>query len=110
MVQLGYQTREEEEEILKAALGSVSFSLTQIVDLIRSIRNHPMLKRGASIRAGIAIGELMKAGMPYEASCITALPTRIEMLSSDEDPIALIKQLLEGTVFPQLEKKKSHTI
>ncbi len=107
MVALQYQNREEELEILKAHLKKPNLSEAPlIVDLVRATRQHPAIKRGASPRAAIAIGQLIEGGMELEAACLMALPSRIEMVSSEEDIREIIRELLKSQPLPLDEEKK----
>jgi len=109
MLTLSYQTREEEINIATSSRKKKANQATieLVVDLVRSTRQHPAIKRGASIRAALSILDLIESGMPLKEACLMALPTRIEMLSADEDPRQVIENLLDGPTLPQLEKKKS---
>lgn len=107
MIRLDYQSREEEIEILTRQLeGAISAAaIAQIVDLVRATRNHPSIKRGASLRAALAIGDLMGSGLEMAEACALALPSRIELLSAEEDIFQVIEALLNGIALP--EKKKT---
>lgn len=110
MIRLDYQNRDEELLILKQEVSSKIKldTLERMVDLIRATRNHMGIKRGASIRAAISIAKLMEAGLDFEAAALMALPSRIELVSSEEDPRDLILNLISLNEFPTLtEKKKS---
>ncbi len=122
MVRLGYQAREEELEILAREWpktlpkaipnrdevpGQV---IDQVLDLVRQTREHPSIKRGASIRAAIAVGQLMAGGIDIETALLMAIPGRIEMVTSDDDAgavvLSLFKNLQQGS--PEaFQKKKS---
>ncbi|MEW6056036.1 MAG: MoxR family ATPase [Bdellovibrionota bacterium] len=87
-VQLGYQGFEEEREIAKqASKFSTEPYLSWAVALVRLTRSHPKIKRGASIRAAIAILQMLeKRDEEHELSesdfwevAKLALPTRIEL-------------------------------
>lgn len=109
IVQLEYQSREEEKQILKGEAGTLkSDVLDRALDLVRATRQHSAIKRGGSVRAAMAIVRLAAGGVYFEEAALMALPTRIEMVSSEEDPREVIRQLLSNPVFPELraEKKK----
>jgi gas vesicle protein GvpN len=107
MIRLDYLTRDEEVEILKQEIGGLKGDiLEKAVDLIRATRNHNAIKRGASIRAAIAICSLVAGGMDYETACLMALPSRIELVSSEDDPLKLIQDLLSLTDLPSSKEKK----
>jgi MoxR-like ATPase len=110
MIRLEYQTRDEELLILKQELNSKIKGelLERMVDLIRATRNHVGIKRGASIRAAIAIAKLMESGLDFESSALMALPSRIELVSSEEDPREVILNLISLNEFPELTQKKKN--
>lgn len=109
MLSLHYQTREEEVEIAATQIeGKIAAGLLErVVDIVRATRNHPTIKRGASIRAVLAIITLVKGGMDLEEACLMALPSRIEMISSDESALEVIKELVSTDTFSELKEKKS---
>lgn len=99
MVKLDYQTEAEELEILK--LENLKLPATQIENILKLIRNtryHPAFRRGASIRAAISMSALVSAGMPLREAALTALPTRIELLSSDDSLEKILDSLLDNLV------------
>ena len=110
MIRLEYQSKEEELLILKTEVSNKikSDDLETMVDLIRATRNHPSIKRGASIRAAIAIAKLLESGLDFETAALMALPSRIELISSDEDPRDLILKLLSENELPVLSEKKKN--
>ncbi len=105
MVHLAYQSREEESAILDQEIGQ-SASTDAALDLVRATRDHEAIKRGASVRAALAIAQLVKGGLGFEEACLMALPSRIEMASSDQDALAVIKQLLASLSSGQQKKKR----
>jgi gas vesicle protein GvpN len=104
MIRLDYQTRAEEIDIVRPKVGKTS-DIERAVDLVRATRNHPLLKRGASVRAAIAIVELVSAGIEFEVACLMAMPSRIETISSEEDAESIITALLRSLVPPPAKKK-----
>jgi MoxR-like ATPase len=96
LVVLDYQSEEEEREIVRARLagaapaldaGDADAIVRRSVALARATRSDPRVRRGASVRAAIAIAEIAAAlvaggaardGAIDEAAAI-ALPTRIEL-------------------------------
>lgn len=90
-VVLGYQSFEEELEIVsRASRAKLEPYLTWSVALVRATRQHPKIKRGASVRAAIAIMKMLEARSSSEVSeaefweaVRLALPTRIELQSAD---------------------------
>lgn len=110
MIKLDYQSKDEELTILKQQVSPKikGETLERMIDLIRATRNHLGIKRGASIRAAISIAKLLEAGMDFESAALMALPSRIELVSSEEDPREVILNLISLNEFPSLsEKKKS---
>lgn len=110
MICLKYQTKEEELVILKQEVSSKIKNdlLERMVDLIRATRSHVGIKRGASIRAAISMAKLMEAGLDFESAALMALPSRIELVSSEEDPKDLILNLISLNEFPTLSEKKKN--
>lgn len=94
LITVDYQTEAEEHSIVLERLTHVR-KLESGADLIakaavrltRATRNHPRIRRGASVRAALAIGDLtssfMKIGNDFQSAFISAaqmaLPTRMEM-------------------------------
>jgi MoxR-like ATPase len=110
MIRLEYQSKEDELAILKQEVSSKIKTdvLERMVDLIRATRNHVGIKRGASIRAAIAMAKLVEAGLDFEAAALMALPSRLELVSSEEDPRDLILNLISLNEFPTLSEKKKN--
>jgi MoxR-like ATPase len=107
MIHLDYQTRAEEVTILNQEVaGAKRDLLERALDLVRSTRQHASIKRGASVRAAIAIARLVDGGVDYPTACLMALPSRIEMISSEEDPREIIRQLMANGTLPLAEEKK----
>lgn len=109
MIPLGYQSKEEELEILLSeSRGKIKKEMVlRILEIVRATRSHPSIKRGASIRSALSILHLVEGGMELEQSCLMALPSRIEMISSDDDPFEVIRDLISKSSFPELKEKKS---
>lgn len=91
-VQLNYQTFEEERQIAKNASGGFDREpyLSWAVALTRLTRSHSKIKRGASIRAAIAILEMLATkkseSLEHEdfwRAVRLALPTRIELNTAE---------------------------
>ncbi len=98
LVVLDYQTEDEEIEIVSHRLGKPVPKAPQLaraaVRLARATREHPRVRRGASVRAALSIGEiarvLLESGKDFEEAfleaALMALPTRIEIeRESDSD-------------------------
>ncbi len=108
MVALEYQSREEELQIVRHEVGTQLKGawVERAVDLVRATRNHPAIKRGASLRAAIAICELASGGIDFETGCLMALCSRIEMISSDEDPRDVLLKMIGSDELPLAGEKK----
>ncbi len=104
ILKLNYQSESEERQILKLKVPKLSDTDNyRIIATIRATRSHPAIKRGASIRAAIAVAELMTAGMSFAAACQLALQGRLELVSPDEDLLQVLEQIENN---PSGEKKK----
>lgn len=106
MITLGYLPLDIETEIVSRAFDLETGEIKRIVELVRATRDHASIKRGASVRAALAIADLVHGGISLEDASLMALPTRIELISMEEDPKALIEALLAGRA-PTTQKKKS---
>ena len=130
LITMDYQSADEETEIVRNALGTrVERNLaiplaTAAVRLARSTRGHPRIRRGASIRAALAVAELaagfLARGNTLAEAFLTAvllgLPTRIEIeravdstLSPKEQLETLLTELANQAMAEpsDAEKKKS---
>jgi MoxR-like ATPase len=82
---LSYPPREDESQILRSVTeGLTDDVFGQIVQVVRGSRFHPRLRRGASIRAGIACAELLaaKPSLTLERVAELTLAHRIELRES----------------------------
>lgn len=106
MIHLDYQDEKDEFEILKQEVGGngKSDALAKALQVVRATREHAGVKRGASVRAAIAVGRLMDGGLNFEDACLMALPSRIELTSSGTDARELIQKLIQDP--NQFEKKR----
>ncbi len=108
LITLDYQSEVEEVSIVSDCLKAVNFwsecspiVVLSAVRIVRHTRDHPRVKRGASIRAAIAIAEIastfMKDGAGLRDAVISAallaLPTRIEIERDVESDQSLRKEL-----------------
>ncbi|MFX1513971.1 MAG: AAA family ATPase [Promethearchaeota archaeon] len=104
-VKLDWQDMEEETNIVSAKLGETNELVRQIADfavkVIRATRNHPDIRRGASIRGAIDLAKIlnitksMKLDDLKEVAVMT-LATKIEMEDGVETPIeTLINEIVE---------------
>jgi len=106
LIRLGYQDSAEEHAILAGQAGASlpAARLDSVVSLIRATRSHPSIKRGASIRAGIAVCDLLRASLDFETAVLMALSSRIEMVSPDDDPATVLRELM-AQILPAAQKK-----
>lgn len=106
LIALHPQTRAEEEEIVRLHTRPPTPEpelVRAAVDLVRKTRRHPGIRRGASVRAAIALVELARALGGIAAlsrAAALALPTRIELKEAHEGAMDAI--LLE--LAPQKKK------
>lgn len=128
-VYLDYQSEDEEIRIVQERMGSddsVALLARLAVRVVRLTRNHPRVRRGASVRAALSIAQvtraLQKAGGDLRAAFLgavrVALPTRIELERDAEhgDDMSLAVQalvqewvdaVLSEQPLPQNQKKKN---
>lgn len=101
-VQLNYQSFEEECEIAGKVSGfSEEPYLSWAVALTRLTRSHPKIKRGASIRAAIAVLKMLASRaqsvklseQEFWAVVRLALPTRIELNSAETESGSFEQQI-----------------
>jgi MoxR-like ATPase len=93
LVRLDYQPREEELEIVaqEARCAPSPELIAQAVDLVRATRTDPRVRRGASVRAAIAIADIAaRLGGDVRRAAALALPTRMELLDPQATPIPLV--------------------
>ncbi len=91
LLQLDYQSFGEEEEIVHQITGLNGGPLVkQAVFITRATRNHPMIKRGASVRAAASLALIAEGlgGVEHiQEAAALALPTRIEFTDDlEKDP------------------------
>jgi MoxR-like ATPase len=82
LVRLDHATADEEAAIVRhAASGAPDEALVRAaVEVVRATRNDPRIRRGASVRAAIAIADIAAAlGGDVARAARLALPTRIEL-------------------------------
>lgn len=114
MIRLDYQSREDEVSILENLLDRSKGgnrieqgAVDKTVDLIRATRMHPQIRRGASIRAGLSMVDLMLGGMDFRTSAKIALPNRMELLAGEDSADKILEELLANTSLPMAPQKKS---
>jgi len=113
LITIDYQSETEELSIVGKSLekseieSGAELIAKAAVRLARSTRNHPKIRRGASIRAALAVAELtavfLRGGTDFQKAfldaAIMALPTRIEIEregASDQTLQQEMESLLEG--------------
>ena len=82
LLELGYQPADEERAIVEAQcrLAPTDALVAEAVALVRATRSDPRVRRGASVRAAIAIADLATAlDGDLATAASLALPTRIEL-------------------------------
>jgi MoxR-like ATPase len=93
LVPLGYQTAEEEEAIVHQETQRAPSAelVAQAVTIARATRSDPRIRRGASVRAAVAIADLA-AALDGDVSLAArlALPTRIELTDAGDHPFSEI--------------------
>lgn len=75
-VRLGYAPRSEELEILKAVSAKQAETA---LDLVLRTRTDRRLRRGASLRAGLALARALENGTDLDAAVLRSLTTRVEV-------------------------------
>lgn len=114
LVYLHYQSEAEEIQIVGSRVPDESL-VKLAVRLARATRDHPRVRRGASVRAAQSIAEIamqfLSGGdsvpQAVEKAAVLALPTRIE-LEKDEDTGIMedVKKLIQE-LMSEPEKKKN---
>jgi MoxR-like ATPase len=105
LVVLGYQSEEDEVKIVDEKVSGSpheKLSLASVL-LARLTRQHPRVRRGASVRAAISVAEivavLMKQGKGFEEAfsqaAFLAFPTRIE-IEHEADSELTVREELEA--------------
>ncbi|MGZ3689669.1 MAG: hypothetical protein ACXVBW_15300, partial [Bdellovibrionota bacterium] len=92
LVMLDYQSEDEEIAIVTSRVSGAATKETKLlpraaVRLARITRDHPRVRRGASVRAALSVAEiatvLIREGAKFEdaflSAALMALPTRIEI-------------------------------
>jgi MoxR-like ATPase len=110
LITLGYQSEEDERDILRAATLFAKKENKELLDwcvqLVRGTRSNVLFKRGASIRAGISLYDIAASlGGTFEdfmRAATLALPTRVEL--SEEGLEKGFKNAIES-VAEQAKKK-----
>ena len=98
LVRLGYQSADEEALIVaqEARHGPEEALIHGAVALCRATRTDPRVRRGASVRAAVAIADLAAAlDGDLHAAAALALPTRIELADGREGAFELFLAELE---------------
>lgn len=91
LIRLDYQSEEEEVAIVAGNTGETDEELVRrAVAIGRATRRHPAVKRGASVRAAIAMVQIARR-LPQPAdlkeAALLALPTRIEVREEAEQEL-----------------------
>lgn len=91
LVRLDYQTEAEELAIVTqdTRCAPSAAVIAEAVDLTRSTRTDPRFRRGASVRAAIAIADIAaRLGGDVARAATIALPTRVELIDPHATPLA----------------------
>ncbi len=103
-ISLGYQPAEEEKDIVMQNVPISEDEAWISVKIVRKTREHPRIKRGASVRASIDIAHLARSleGDPdrWLKSSLMVLPQRIEL---KEGQRVRVEQVIEEIVREVLE-------
>jgi len=105
LVRLGWQDEDEEREIVwkEARCDPSEAIVAQAVALVRATREDRAFRRGASVRAAIAIADLaVELDGDVELAAALALPTRVELAEGEGRDIK--------TVLDDLQKKTLQTL
>ncbi len=132
LIVLDYQSEEEEIEIVNSHLARVKATTkptdkalpVAAVRLARLTREHPRVRRGASVRAALSVAEIASVliqqgqslAQAFLEAALMALPTRIEIereAESDRSPRSEVESLLrewvdsvlDGLNLPSVKKK-----
>jgi len=125
LIVLDYQSERDEQQIVEKALERTQSGLKlpgtkkiieAAVSLARLTRDHPRVRRGASIRAALSVAEisavLIKEGSAFESAFLSAalmaLPTRIEIereAEADRTMHEELEELVRDWVQVVLKKK-----
>ncbi len=103
LLTLDYQTFEEEEGIVRQLTGlSENDLIRQAVFLARGTRTHPLVRRGASVRASASLALIasnLGGSDALHRAAELALPTRIELKEDlEEDPRMSLLQILDDAL------------
>lgn len=103
LVVLNYQSEDEEIEIVKQGTEIEDGALVQLaVKVVRKTRDHPEIRRGASVRAAMSIAALAtEMAIDYKEAireaAHMALPTRIELREDAKDEVhKVIDEILDS--------------
>lgn len=105
-VVLPYQGEDEERVIVRQVTGSKSTGLiNEAVALTRATRGHPLFKKGASIRAAIAMviiaEKLDGSSDAFRKAATAALATRVELRDEEERSLDVVLD----EIFSDIKKK-----
>jgi MoxR-like ATPase len=94
-LRLSYQSEDEERQIVARQLRGVNPALVAAaVAVTRATREDRRVRRGASVRAAVAIAELAaRLGGDVARAAALALPGRIELVNETADAAAVVAEL-----------------
>ena len=96
LIRLDYQSELEERAIVtaRARCAPTEAIVDQAVALARATREDPGIRRGASVRAAVAIADIaVQLGGDVDRAAALALPTRIELIDERADVEELVARL-----------------
>ena len=102
---IDHQSYEEEKEIV-SSIPVPDIIRDKALLLIRSTRQHPQVRRGASIRATQALLELYQEIPDFSLCASLALSTRVEWATQEPDTESLIAEMEKKKHSSRQEKKK----
>jgi len=111
LLSLDYQSFEEEEAIVTQLTRVTDAKLIKdAVFLTRSTRTHPLIRRGASVRAAaslVLIASNMSGNDALIRAAEVALPTRVEFKDDlEESPRVYLEQFLEDVLKKKVQELK----
>ncbi len=107
LVRLDYQTEEEERAIVHRDCRCAPNAeiVAEAVAIVRATRTDPRIRRGASVRAAIAIADIaVRLDGDVARAATLALPTRIELADTTNTRIADVLATLKKKVTPSPER------
>ena len=111
LVRLAWQSEQEERDIVHAEVRRKPSPdvVDQAVRLVRATREDRAFRRGASVRAAIAIADLAaELDGDVDAAAALALPTRVELAEGEGRDVAKVLDDLKKKVLPTPDSLTPH--